>query len=527
MPSGEDFITLDNGAKFQKSECWFPLPNKHVECGWFYTAPVAGSKQSDFQLPVVIFRYKGSNKKDDPIVYLAGGPGASAWLTPELIQTFWENQWEEHLSKLNRDLVLFDQRGSGLSLPKIECPYYKEHAAHLLLDPNEPEDDAKRYHEVAVKCVADLKKSGIAINQLATRFSANDVVDIMQALGYEHWNIQSVSYGTRLGIEVQRRFPDKVRTLMLDSVYPPSAHLFEDWPMLLNSSLERIFKFCEIDSACAASADQFQERFWKLMAKLRKSPLRIDINNPKAGIDHIMLNDVSLLAVLFQSEYRTNILPYLTEAIFELENNNTQGIQAFVEDYVSNQFDSLSNDAVYWAVECHDNPAIDKEKYENYKRMHPRLTYYLAEDSNVCEVWNQGYQYIPLMPAVGNKKEQAKHTPVLIFSGEDDPITPSDWAIDSAASFGNNAYLFSFYGVSHSVLDNKACAPELYNGFVNNPQKRPRANCRIDNEISPMKNDTAIALDEPEEEFDEDNGENDVEIATVNTADPSEKRLPN
>ena len=488
--SAKNVITLDNGAKLQKTECWFELPTQDVECAWLNTAPAVGSTQSAFKLPVVVFHYTGKDKKADPIVYLAGGPGAGAWLDAEFIQTFWLNQWNEYLSELKRDLVLFDQRGSGLSLPIVDCPEYREHAKRLLLNPSTPTENAERYYQVAESCVKRLKSEGIAIDQLATYYSAIDVKNIMEALGYKIWNIQSVSYGTRLGIEVQRRFPDKVRTMLLDSVYPPTAHLFDDWPVLLNESLERIFTHCQIDPSCSISHDNFQKRFWKLMDSLRDSPLLVELSDPKLGIDHIFLNDETLLAVLFQAEYRTDILSYLTEALFELEKNDTHGIQPFVDDYVAIQFDTSSSDATYWAVECHDDTDSDHAKYAAYKKKFPRLAYYLAEKYNVCDVWNEGYQPIALMSENTNKENT---TPVLIFSGEDDPITPSDWAIDTAMSFANNVYLFSFYGVSHSVLDNKNCAPILYNHFVNSPLKRPRADCRIIDEDNDISENTKIA----------------------------------
>ena len=515
-------ITLDDGAKLQKTKCWFELPKQNnqnnIECAWLSTAPAAGSTKSAFKLPIVIFHYTGDNRKSDPIIYLAGGPGSGAWLDDELIHTFWLNQWNEHLAELKRDLILFDQRGSGLSLPKIECPEYKEHAKKLLVNPEPPKKTAEQYYHIAESCVQQLKSKGIAIEQLSTYYSAIDVNDIMQALNYDKWNIQSVSYGTRLGIEVQRRYPDKVRTMLLDSVYPPSAHLFEDWPILLNASLERIFRYCEIDPACSISHDDFYKRFWRLMDRLHVDPLAIEVSDPKLGVDHIILNDETLLAVLFQAEYRTNIISYLTEALFELERNDTHGIQPFVDDYIATQFDESSNDAVYWAVECHDNMPFDNNRFLAYKKKFPRLAYYLEEDHNVCKIWNRDYQHVALMPP---NTDQESTTPVLIFSGEDDPITPSSWAIDSASSFGNNTYLFSFYGVSHSVLDNKNCAPILYNHFVNSPFKRPRADCRIDDEENNIE--PQIAKESSVEEQEEEHSDSDEFIAVNNNT----KRLPN
>ena len=469
----QEMITLDSGAIYQKSSCWFASNQKNIQCGWLHTAPAKGKITADFQLPVVVFHYEGSDKKEDPVVFLAGGPGAGAWLDAELLTSYWQNEWNDELSTLKRDFILFDQRGSGLSRPKIRCEAYKDHAMKLLTQPEDPQKNALHYRQTTEKCWQQLKQQGIAISQLSTHHSANDVADIMQSLGYKQWNIQGVSYGTRLAIEVQRRYPKQVRTLTLDSAYPPNAHLFQDWPMLLNQSLLRIFKHCELNDVCASSANEFEQRFWSLLDKLKQQPIPFKIDHPDIAVDRIILNDETLLAVLFHAEYRTNILAYLAEALFLLEKNDTKALQSIVEDYVINQLDNSFSDAVYWAVECHDNPSIDRQKYLQDDLRYQRLKQYLPEDNDACEIWNRDYQYIPL------KSQNSASNPVLIFSGEDDPITPTEWAIETAAAFDDNAYLFSFHSVSHSVMENKACTHELYQQFLDKPSQRPRADCRI------------------------------------------------
>jgi len=469
----KETIKLDSGATYQTSSCWFASNQKNIQCGWLHTAPAQGRKTADFQLPVVVFHYEGSDKKEDPIVFLAGGPGAGAWLDAELLTSYWQNAWNDELSKLKRDFILFDQRGSGLSRPKIRCDVYKDHAMKLLTQPENPQQNALHYRQATETCWKKLKQQGIAISQLATHHSADDVADIMQGLGYKKWNIQGVSYGTRLAIEVQRRYPKQVRTLTLDSAYPPNAHLFQDWPMLLNNSLLRIFQHCELNDICSSSANEFEQRFWKLLDKLKQNPIPFNIDHPDIALDRIILNDETLLAVLFHAEYRTDILAYLAEALFRLEKNDTKALQSIVEDYVINQLDNSFSDAVYWAVECHDNPKIDRQKYLYDDPRYQRLKQYLPEDNDACEIWNRDYQYLAL------KSQNTALTPVLIFSGEDDPITPTDWAIETAAAFDNNAYLFSFHSVSHSVMENKDCTNKLYQDFLDTPNQRPRADCRV------------------------------------------------
>ena len=45
----------------------------------------------------------------------------------------------------------------------------------------------------------------------------------MGALGPAQWNLYGVSYGSRVTMEVMRRYPEKIRSVVLDSVYPPSV----------------------------------------------------------------------------------------------------------------------------------------------------------------------------------------------------------------------------------------------------------------------------------------------------------------
>jgi pimeloyl-ACP methyl ester carboxylesterase len=474
---------LASGAFFQKTSCWFENTKHLLECGWLHTAPIKGSTESKFQLPVVIFRYQGNDKKDDPVIFLSGGPGTGSWLDEKSINRYWQNLWETQLSSLQRDVVLFDQRGSGLSRPKVYCSAYQKHTIKLLTQPDTPQKNALHYKKITQACWNQLKQQGIAMSQLATHYSANDVADIMSALDYQYWNIQGVSYGTRLGIEVQRRYPDQVHTLTLDSAYPPNAHLFQDWPMLLNQSLQHIFDQCQYNEQCTITEVEFEKKFWQLIHRLKYNPLKVTVNNAEFELDEVTVNDETLLAVLFRASYQKNILKHLNDVLLALYDNDVSLLPSIVNKYVKNQLDSSSSDAVYWAVECHDNPPIDTQKYTNAEsdpRYH-RLKYYLPEESDVCEIWNKDYEYI----ALNTQNTQNKtFKPVLIFSGEDDPITPTDWAIDAAAAFENRAYLFSFYNISHPVMGYKPCAYALYRNFLNNPDKRPRADCRFSEEIT-------------------------------------------
>lgn len=472
-------LSLANGARFEPAPCWFDVSNEKkslnpdVNCGWFHTAPPMGSDKSAFQLPVVIFKYQKEDRQDDPLVYLAGGPGAGAWLDSHNINKFWLPWYKKNMA-LQRDLILFDQRGSGLSEPQLICPEFHDASRQIFTDPGTPIENAQLHREAAQACHSRLQASGIPINQLGTPHSADDIAQLLTVLGYKHWNLYGVSYGTRLAIEVQTRYPEKVRSLVLDSVYSPSAHLFREWPKLYRDSIERIFEYCERTRECSISSDLLRNRLRQLLTRLRHRPVVVPVD-PSLGIglDNVVVNDETFLAILFNSEYTSGNLATLPMLIDDTYSDDVELLQVFVDEYVLRQFEVSFNDAAFWAVECQDNPQIDPFPIE-HNPDYSILKYYLPTAYNVCDIWRDNNQ----RKALASKKK-AKNLPVLIFSGEDDPITPIDWAISTAAFYDNKPYLFSFSGVSHSVMDNKPCTEDLFVHFVQEPEVRPQADCQM------------------------------------------------
>lgn len=487
--------TLSSEGVFKPAACWFDQTkstNKHpshdIECGWFHTAPDVYTNQKSFRLPVIIFRYKREGRHADPLVYLAGGPGSGAWITEEHIK-FWKEWYKDNLN-LKRDLVLFDQRGSGMSEPAIKCTEFQEAAKQVLLSPKTPKENAEIYRQAALSCKNKLVSQNIPYDQLGTPQSAEDVADLLKALGYQHWNLYGVSYGTRLAIEIESRYPDNVRSLVLDSVYAPNVQLFAEWPNLYKESIERIFNYCKISKECNISSQQLKQQFWKLLYQLQTNPITVRLDTDVASdLQVVTINDETLLSILFDLEYTSGILPQLPTLISSIYNGETELLTHYVERYVSNQFEPSFNDVSFWSVECQDNPSLSIKKpseSDDFKN----IKYYLPPSYNLCDVWEPSGQTQPLLSVIrANKSKDKKtketpksHLPVLIFSGEDDPITPTEWAISAASYYDNQAYLFTFSGISHSVMDNKPCTKELFYKFLHNPKQRPNADCRSHSE---------------------------------------------
>ncbi|MDD5391582.1 MAG: alpha/beta fold hydrolase [Thiothrix sp.] len=475
--------TLANGARFVPETCWFDTgDNTAIQCGWLHTAPADSKHPSAFQLPVVIMRHTGMEHQPDPLVYLAGGPGAAAGLDKQGIESYWLD-WFKQKADMKRDLILFDQRGTGLSKPALNCDEYRALSASILSNPGTPEENASRYRTVSQQCHDRLTQANLPLAALGTGYSAQDVNDLLELLDYPQGNLLGISYGTRLALEVQRQFPQRIRSLSLDSLYPPGEHLFRDWPELLDKSIQRIFQYCDQHERCQLENGDIRQRYASLMAKLRAEPLLIPVTDKYPGnLQTLRLNDEILLAILFDAQYTSHALASLPDMIRHLQEGHPELAQEPIENYLHHQFDDAFREPVFWSVECRDNPAVPRENRDAKINAYPELRYYLPHDYDVCDVWNAAPQ------EQGLQAPQApRQTPSLIFSGEDDPITPTAWAVKAAAQqfSENTTHLFRFAGVAHSVMDSKECANALFIQFLNNPTERPRADCRFDAEEHP------------------------------------------
>jgi pimeloyl-ACP methyl ester carboxylesterase len=139
----------------------------------------------------------GTTPSRDAVVALAGGPGQAA--LP--LAAFIAKAIEPALG--SRDLLVFDQRGTGTSDP-LSC------AALEVASDASPANLFER-------CAAEL---GPARGAFTTRESVEDIEALRVAGGYEKLVLYGTSYGTKVALEYAERYPQNVQALVLDSVVP-------------------------------------------------------------------------------------------------------------------------------------------------------------------------------------------------------------------------------------------------------------------------------------------------------------------
>jgi pimeloyl-ACP methyl ester carboxylesterase len=190
------------------SECRLPNLPTLAQCGES-EVPEDRSKPEGRRIRIfaAVLPANTLSPKEDPLLILAGGPGqAASTLAP-------------FVARLNdvrraRDVVLIDQRGTGRSSP-MQCDAFKPRDDEAL--DTDPVPRAKA-------CAAELLAQGVDAAQYTTTAWIADLEVMREALGYAHWNLWGGSYGTRVAQEYLRRHPDRIRTVTLDAVVPPSVN---------------------------------------------------------------------------------------------------------------------------------------------------------------------------------------------------------------------------------------------------------------------------------------------------------------
>lgn len=188
-----------------------------------------------------------SDAPGPPVVFLAGGPGLSPidWLR-------WPRArgWAEALRAAG-DLILLDQRGVGLSRPRLDCPQ----SLALPLDrPVTREELLAEYEARSREAVDFWRDRGVDLGAYNTEENADDVDALREALGVETISLVGESYGSHLGLAVIRRHGARIHRAVLSLVEGPDHT--DKLPSTSQRLLERLDLAGPLEEALARTEDQ-------------------------------------------------------------------------------------------------------------------------------------------------------------------------------------------------------------------------------------------------------------------------------
>jgi pimeloyl-ACP methyl ester carboxylesterase len=424
-----------------------------------------------FELPVVYLPSSLWERAGPPVQYVAGGPGGAAWLDADEVG-YWLG-WSGQVG-WRGGLVLYDQRGVGLSRPALGCPELYAARRALLPLPLPIEESYRRVQAATEACHDRLRGEGVDLARFTTRHNARDAIDLMRAMGFEQWDLYGVSYGSRVALEMMRQAPEHLRAVVLDSVYPPevNAELSDAW--LLHRALALYSRICELAEQCDDSPEAMAAELEEAMQRVDRELIRLSVREPGDGRDLAVVYDRQDFAwLLFEAMYQWDAIPRLPGSVRALtEGRLDSHLRGLIQDSVSNLLDDSISDPVATSVDCHDAGPVPREAAALQLRLYPDVAAYKALDweYHACRFWQSGHAdgafRSPVTGAV----------PTLLLAGEFDPVTPPEWA-ELAAKSLENASVFVFPAIGHGVLDSHLCATALISAFFEDPQSPQPPDC--------------------------------------------------
>lgn len=473
---------------FEATACPFDLPpgaieGEDVDCGYVSVPEDHASPDGrQIKLAVAIIHPPGGATHPDPIVYLSGGPGGSRLMLLNLMTDSYPPMFA-----LERDLIIFDQRGVGYSQPALVCPEMVELLAELFDYEWQGEAlDAEGVRELKVDtltaCRDDL--SEIAdLSRYHTAQNAADVADLRAAMGYDEINLYGSSYGTLLALEVMRSHPEGIRSVILDAPYTPAADLYLALPGNFARALESMFVDCAAEAACNAAYPDLRAVFTDVLDQLRSRPYETNVIHPFNRTRYpLLLNDDMFLYLMFRGLYITELRPLLPQIIYAAHEGTFDVITQIAQRELL--LHSVQSWGMYLSVLCHDEIAFSSvDQFRDAVAEHPEyegfFSHFEAGELTyaICERWGAGEA-----DASANA-DVISDIPTLLFTGASDPIVAPNWGRDAAAHL-TNGYYFSFPGYGHGVGASHACPLSMIIAFVTDPTHTPDASCMDEMEVA-------------------------------------------
>lgn len=382
----------------------------------------------------------------------------------------------------NFDLIGFDPRGVGASMPAIDCFTDEEADAGeayttVVTGSRTLSEDGAR--DLVGRC-AERSGGEDVLAHVGTREAAQDLDILRSALGDDALNFLGQSYGTRLGSVYAEMFPQNVRAMVLDGAIDPQAST-TDRRIEQFTGFQRAFD--EMAAACAAAPDcplgtdpaAAVENFQNIVRPLIENPI-IASDGRKVDFD---LAYGAVIAGLYDSA----AWPVITRGIGELQVGQADTLLKINDVFGGRDADGSQpnfSEALY-AINCMDEQRNTPQQEVDLKRRIQEIAPFtdagLGPDGarDPCEFW-------PAEPTLGipyaTDVEGLPDTLTISITG--DPSTPYEGGVALADALGGS--LLSVDGEQHTVAfaGADACVDDIVANYLVDLESPPaEARCTL------------------------------------------------
>lgn len=381
--------------------------------------------------------------KEDPLFIIAGGPGQSAVSIAErLFQTF------EDVRK-SRDIIFVDQRGTGQSHP-LQCEGLTAIGHKLTFT-----EQKAAIRAALQECVAE---HGEISRFYTTPYAVQDLDAVRRALGYQKINLWGVSYGTRVALAYMRRYPQAVRTSILDGVAPTSMALPWSAEADAQAALEKIHQQCIEREECRQRYGDLLSQANAIADRLQHAPAVVNIEHPSTRLPYqVEMNHELFASAIRMALYSRDLARILPLAIREAHGEDYRLLTALVS--LAEKRSGLTDISMgmHFIVLCNeDYPQFQGRDYrESEKFLHLRA---VQTASEACALWPR------FPPSEDYFQPVVSDVPTLLLSGARDPVTPPYWAEQVLPGLSRGRHAVAPGG--HHSITRDGCTSRLIAQFI-------------------------------------------------------------
>jgi pimeloyl-ACP methyl ester carboxylesterase len=403
----------------------------------------------------------GATPGKTAVLALAGGPGQAALPLGEFIA--------KALAPAlgTRDLLVFDQRGTGTSNP-LSCGALRDFSGIPI--------------QAFEHCALEL---GPARGAYTTQESVEDIESIRKAAGYEKLVLYGTSYGTKVAEEYAERYPQNVEAMVLDSVVLPSGP--EPFSIPTFQAIGSVLGELCSNKACSGITSNPVTDIASLAAQLRKRPLSGSVYDGSGHRHSATLNEAGLLGILEAGDLNPALRALLPAAVRSALRNYPDPLlrlQLLAEGLIPNvpgghpveESSEGIDETLFVTTTCEEmpfpwqraaTPATRLAEASGALRALPSTDFYPFDAAtalnsslvSACAGW-------PDASTASVSPNALPNVPTLILSGAQDLRTPTSNALRIAALIPDAQLLVVPY-TGHSVLgsDFNNCAALAVTAF--------------------------------------------------------------
>jgi pimeloyl-ACP methyl ester carboxylesterase len=408
-------------------------------------------------------RLAGATPSRNAVVALAGGPGQATVPLSEFIA-------QAIAPALgSRDLLVYDQRGTGASDP-LSCTALEGFSA-------------KPASQLFELCASEIGPPRAAFT---SEESVEDIEALRVAGGYEKLVLYGTSYGTKVALDYAERYPQNVEALVLDSVVPPEGQ--EPFAIPTFQAISGMLaELCASDACASITANPLGD-IARLNAQLRRRPLSGSVYDG-SGVRHAStLGEQGLLDILEAGDLNPALRALLPAAVRSALAHDPDPLLRLnllseglipnvpIESGTSEGGSQEIDEALFITTSCEEEPFPWRRTAPGATKLAEALSYLHAQPAGDfypfdavtsytnslvpgCAAWPDASPAPP--PASG-----LPNVPTLILSGEQDLRTPTADA-RRVATLIPDAQLLVVPFTGHSVIgsdlsDCSSLAPKAF-----------------------------------------------------------------